>query len=81
MLSLIGTLIIGLIVGAIAKLIVRGDEPAGCLITIAIGVAGSFLAFYIGKLLGWNSGHPRPPVFPARISTLASPVEDAGTQV
>ena len=58
MLSLIGTLIIGLIVGAIAKLIVRGDEPAGCLITIAIGVAGSFLAFYIGKLLGWNSGHP-----------------------
>ena len=45
MLSLIGTLIIGLIVGAIAKLIVRGDEPAGCLITIAIGVAGSFLAF------------------------------------
>ena len=58
MLSLIGTLIIGLIVGAIAKLIVRGDKPAGCLITIAIGVAGSFLAFYIGKLLGWNSGHP-----------------------
>jgi uncharacterized membrane protein YeaQ/YmgE (transglycosylase-associated protein family) len=59
MLSLIGTLIIGLIVGAIAKLIVRGDEPAGCLITIAIGVAGSFLAFYIGKLLGWYPGrHP-----------------------
>ena len=58
MLSLIGTLIIGLIVGALAKLIVRGEEPGGCLITIAIGVAGSFLAFYIGKLFGWNSGHP-----------------------
>jgi uncharacterized membrane protein YeaQ/YmgE (transglycosylase-associated protein family) len=58
MLSLLGTLIIGLIVGAIAKLIVRGDEPAGCLMTMAIGVAGSFVAFYIGKLLGLTSGHP-----------------------
>jgi uncharacterized membrane protein YeaQ/YmgE (transglycosylase-associated protein family) len=59
MLSLLGTLIIGLIIGVIAKLIVRGEEPGGCLMTIAIGVAGSFVAFYIGKLLGWNPGrHP-----------------------
>jgi uncharacterized membrane protein YeaQ/YmgE (transglycosylase-associated protein family) len=58
MLSLIGTLIIGLIVGAIAKLIVRGEEPAGCFITMLIGVAGSFVAFYIGKVLGLTSGHP-----------------------
>jgi uncharacterized membrane protein YeaQ/YmgE (transglycosylase-associated protein family) len=59
MLSLLGALIIGLIVGAIAKLIVPGKEPGGCLITMAIGVAGSFLAFYIGKVLGLTSGHPR----------------------
>jgi uncharacterized membrane protein YeaQ/YmgE (transglycosylase-associated protein family) len=58
MLSLLGTLIIGLVVGAIAKLIVRGEQPAGCLMTMAIGVAGSFVAFYIGKLLGLTSGHP-----------------------
>ena len=58
MLSLLGTLIIGLIVGAIAKLIVPGKEPGGCLITIAIGIAGSFVAFYLGRLLGWTSGHP-----------------------
>jgi uncharacterized membrane protein YeaQ/YmgE (transglycosylase-associated protein family) len=58
MLSLLGTLIIGLVVGAIAKLIVRGEEPGGCLMTMAIGVAGSFVAFYIGKLLGLTSGHP-----------------------
>jgi uncharacterized membrane protein YeaQ/YmgE (transglycosylase-associated protein family) len=56
--KLLGTLIIGLIVGAIAKLIVRGQEPGGCLITMAIGVAGSFVAFYLGRLLGWTSGHP-----------------------
>ncbi len=58
MFSLLGTLIIGLVVGAIAKLIVRGEEPGGCLITMAIGVAGSFVAFYLGRILGWTSGHP-----------------------
>jgi uncharacterized membrane protein YeaQ/YmgE (transglycosylase-associated protein family) len=58
MISLLGTLIIGLIVGAIAKLIVPGKEPGGCLVTMAIGIAGSFVAFYLGRLLGWTSGSP-----------------------
>jgi uncharacterized membrane protein YeaQ/YmgE (transglycosylase-associated protein family) len=58
MFGLLGVLIIGLIVGAIAKLIVPGKEPGGCLVTIAIGVAGSFVAFYLGRLLGWTSGNP-----------------------
>jgi uncharacterized membrane protein YeaQ/YmgE (transglycosylase-associated protein family) len=58
MLSLLGALIIGLVVGVLAKPIVRGQEPGGCLITMAIGVAGSFVAFYLGKLLGWTSGDP-----------------------
>ena len=55
MLGLLGVLIIGLIVGAIAKLIVPGKEPGGCLVTSAIGVA---VAFYLGTLLGWTSGNP-----------------------
>jgi uncharacterized membrane protein YeaQ/YmgE (transglycosylase-associated protein family) len=58
MLGLIGALIIGLIVGAIAKLIVRGEQPAGCLMTMLIGVAGSFAAFYLGRLFGLTVGHP-----------------------
>ena len=58
MISLIGVLIIGLIVGALARLIVPGKEPGGCLITMVIGIAGSFVAFYIGRALGWTSGHP-----------------------
>ena len=58
MIGLIGALIIGLIVGAIARLIVPGKEPAGCLLTMVIGIAGSFAAFYLGMLLGWTSGHP-----------------------
>jgi uncharacterized membrane protein YeaQ/YmgE (transglycosylase-associated protein family) len=58
MIGLIGALIIGLIVGALARLIVRRQEPGGCLMTMVIGVAGSFVAFYLGRLLGWTSGHP-----------------------
>ena len=58
MFGLLYVLIIGLIVGAIAKLIVPGKEPGGCLVTIAIGVAGSFVAFSLGTLLGWTSGNP-----------------------
>ena len=57
MFGLLGVLIIGLIVGGIAKLIVPGKEPGGCLITMAIGIAGSFVAFYLGSLLGWTSGN------------------------
>src|SRR5580704_9991682 len=58
MIGLIGALIIGLIVGALARLIVPGKDRGGCLLTMVIGIAGSFVAFYLGRLLGWTSGHP-----------------------
>jgi uncharacterized membrane protein YeaQ/YmgE (transglycosylase-associated protein family) len=53
MFGLIGTLIIGLIVGALAKFFVPGKDRSGCLITILIGIAGSFIASYLGRMLGW----------------------------
>jgi uncharacterized membrane protein YeaQ/YmgE (transglycosylase-associated protein family) len=53
MFSLIGALIIGLIVGAIAKLIMPGKDPSGIWITMALGVAGSIVATYLGRALGW----------------------------
>ena len=65
MLSLIGALIIGLIVGALAKLIVPGREPGGCLITALIGIAGSFVAYFIGRALGWYAEGPRSTFQPA----------------
>ena len=47
------TLIVGLIVGAIAKLIMPGKDPGGIIITILLGIAGSFIAGFLGKALGW----------------------------
>ncbi|HLH04316.1 MAG TPA: GlsB/YeaQ/YmgE family stress response membrane protein [Bryobacteraceae bacterium] len=52
MLSLIWTLIIGLIVGAVAKLIMPGKDPGGIFLTMLLGVAGSFVALFIGKAVG-----------------------------
>lgn len=59
MTGLIGTLIIGLIVGAIAKLLMPGRDPGGCLITMLLGIAGALLAGYLGRVVGWyEPGEP-----------------------
>ena len=52
--GLIGTAIVGLIVGALAKWLMPGKDPAGFFVTMAIGVAGAFLARFIGQaIFGW----------------------------
>lgn len=52
--GIIGWIVIGLIVGAIAKLLAGGRDASGCLSTIAIGIAGSLLAGWGGShLFGW----------------------------
>jgi uncharacterized membrane protein YeaQ/YmgE (transglycosylase-associated protein family) len=53
MLSFIWMLIIGLIAGAIAKLLMPGRDPGGFVITMLLGVAGSLIAGYLGRALGW----------------------------
>ncbi|MCU1223090.1 MAG: Transglycosylase-associated protein [Edaphobacter sp.] len=52
MFSLLWTALIGLIVGALAKLIMPGKDPGGILITMLIGIAGSFLGTFIGRAVG-----------------------------
>ena len=51
--GIIGWIIIGLIAGGIAKLLMPGKDPGGCLITILLGIAGALLAGFIGKSIGW----------------------------
>lgn len=50
---MVWTLIIGLVAGAIAKFLMPGKDPGGIFITMLLGVAGSFLANFIGTQLGW----------------------------
>jgi uncharacterized membrane protein YeaQ/YmgE (transglycosylase-associated protein family) len=53
MMSLLGTLFIGLIAGFIARAIKPGEDGMGWIMTALLGVAGSFVASYVGQALGW----------------------------
>jgi len=53
MLSLIGTIIVGLVVGLIARALKPGDDSMGLIMTIILGIAGSLIAGYVGRALGW----------------------------
>ncbi|HEU4642157.1 MAG TPA: GlsB/YeaQ/YmgE family stress response membrane protein [Gemmatimonadaceae bacterium] len=46
--------ILGLVAGALAKFLVPGRDPAGCIITILLGVLGAVIGGWIGSLLGWG---------------------------
>jgi len=57
--SIIWMLLIGLIVGAVAKLLMPGDDPGGIIVTMLLGIAGSILAGFLGRAIGWYSaGEP-----------------------
>ena len=49
----LGWIVIGLLAGAIAKAVVPGRDPGGCLMTMLIGIAGAVLAGFLGEQLGW----------------------------
>ena len=48
--SIIWTIIVGLIVGAVAKLLMPGKDPGGFIVTILLGIAGAFVGTWIGKM-------------------------------
>ncbi len=51
--DIIYMLVIGLVVGALAKLVMPGRDPGGIIITIVLGIAGSLLAGFIGRGMHW----------------------------
>ena len=51
--GIIGWIVIGLLAGGIAKLLMPGKDPGGCIITILLGIAGALLAGFIGQAVGW----------------------------
>lgn len=56
---MIWTLLIGLVVGIVAKFLTPGRDPGGCIITMILGVVGAMLAGFIGRQAGWYAeGQP-----------------------
>ncbi len=54
--SIIAWIIIGLVAGALAKLIMPGDDPGGIIVTILIGIAGAFVGGFIASAIGLAEG-------------------------
>ena len=50
--GILSWIVLGLIVGALAKWIMPGKDPGGIIITICLGIAGAFVGGFIGSLLG-----------------------------
>ena len=53
MFGILGWILFGLIVGAIARLVMPGKDPGGIIVTMALGIAGALVAGFIGRALGW----------------------------
>ena len=53
MLQLLWMCVIGLVAGALAKLIMPGKDPGGIGITMLLGIAGSLVAGFLGRIVGW----------------------------
>ena len=51
--GLIGSLFVGLIVGALARLVMPGEQKMGWILTCLLGIAGSMLAGFVGQQMGW----------------------------
>lgn len=48
-------ILLGLLAGALAKYLVPGRDPAGCILTVALGIAGALIGGWIGTMLGWGT--------------------------
>lgn len=57
--SFLWMLLIGLVVGSVARFLTPGRDPAGCFVTMLLGVVGAMVAGFLGRSLGWYAeGEP-----------------------
>jgi uncharacterized membrane protein YeaQ/YmgE (transglycosylase-associated protein family) len=68
---LLWSLIVGLVVGAIAKALHPGKDPGGVVVTMLIGIAGSFVAGFFGRALGlYQPGETGPGIIASVIGAV-----------
>jgi len=74
--SIIGALIIGLIIGAVARALMPGRDPMGCLLTALLGIGGSVVGGFIGNLI-WPASSAAGLTHPHRLLHFALSVAGA----
>ena len=66
-------IVLGLAAGALAKFLVPGRDPAGCVVTVVLGIAGAFVGGLIGTALGWGGiDSPRLELRSIGLATLGA---------
>ena len=70
MMGILGWIIFGLIVGAVAKLVMPGRDPGGIIVTILLGIAGAVLGGYIGRAVGWYGPYDAAGLIMALIGAI-----------
>ena len=57
--GILAWIVIGLLAGGLAKLLMPGRDPGGCIVTILLGIAGALLAGWLGHMIGWYGPNDR----------------------
>lgn len=68
--GLLWTLVVGLVVGMLAKLFMPGRDPGGVIVTMLLGIAGAFLASYLGKALGYYNPTEAPGIIASVLGAM-----------
>ncbi len=70
--GILSWIVMGLVVGVLAKFIMPGRDPGGFVITVALGIGGAFVGGYIGSFLGIGtvSGFNLPSIFVATLGAI-----------
>lgn len=66
----LGWIFIGLLAGSLARLVMPGRDPGGCVVTVLLGIAGALLAAYLGRLLGIYAPGERAGFIAALVGSL-----------
>jgi uncharacterized membrane protein YeaQ/YmgE (transglycosylase-associated protein family) len=70
MLSFLGLILFGLVVGIIAKLLMPGRDPGGFIITILLGIAGALLGGFLGQAMGFYGPNEGAGFFMALLGSI-----------
>jgi uncharacterized membrane protein YeaQ/YmgE (transglycosylase-associated protein family) len=70
MFGVIGWIIFGIVVGAIAKLLMPGRDPGGFIVTMLLGIAGAMLGGFLGRTLGWYGPNDGAGFFMALLGAI-----------
>ncbi len=69
--GLLWTILAGLVIGALAKFLMPGKDPGGFVVTVLLGIGGSVVAGFLGRMTGWYSQGEGPGLIASVLGAMA----------